>query len=119
MKHKQDMTPELEKKLNACKSAEDVRRLMEVEGMALSLDDLEMVTGGKVDYFWNNFLINTINNDVVTVNGKKYFRGDGGELLEYIYSEAPFLFPYDGTSRYRYYYFFPDGSYTSCYPCNW
>ncbi|MBR3422617.1 hypothetical protein SAMN02910353_03014 [Ruminococcus sp. YRD2003] len=121
MKRKQDMTPEMEKKLNACKSAEDVRRLMEAEGMELSLDDLEMVTGGRVDYDLHGGYSYTVNYDVVTVNGRKYFRTGNGELLEYVY--APVRYQNLGEDaychHYAYFYFLPDGTYTSCYRCHY
>ena len=105
MKHKQDMTPEMEKKLNACKSAEDVRRLTEAEDIELRLDDLETVSGGDLEFTVDYVKYTLKGWSVVTRNGKKYFLSPLGFLEECWIERDEFcavtIFP-DGTWKVDY-----------------
>ena len=43
----QDLTPELQEKAKACKTAEDILALAKEEGYELSNEELEDIAGGK------------------------------------------------------------------------
>ncbi|MBR0404434.1 MAG: hypothetical protein IJI68_04430 [Eggerthellaceae bacterium] len=50
----EDLTPEQIEKAKACKTAEELVQLAEAEGVKLSNEQLEAISGGGVD--WDCFL---------------------------------------------------------------
>ncbi len=84
MKNDHEPTPEMEKKLNGCTSAEDVRNLMNAEDIELSPGDLETVSGGDVVYYKNGYKCVLHGYNVITLNGKKYFIDSEGIKSTYV-----------------------------------
>ncbi len=85
---------------------------MDDEEIELSLDDLEKVSGGERPVYkvYDTEITSWL--EVVTINGKKYFKNSKGELLDHYRTLTSFT--YGDDEHLRILYYFPDGTWKTC-----